>query len=174
MFTNSTKKAINEGYDNLSAMVYGLVSTGLEYATGKFLGSATKKLKGGATNEYTNALTKAFSKITKNPKVASFFASGTSEFTEEFIQEYLDNINKLIILDKKTDSKDYLDVFTSSDVLASALYFGALGFVSGSVLNFGNNNFVDYRNDLDNTKLEITKNKNISSEEKTKKIRKSK
>ena len=79
MFLDSYKNSLSEGHDNIKSIAYAIANTGLEYATGKFLGSATKGLTGGNTNELTNALSNVANKITKNPKVASVLGSMGSE-----------------------------------------------------------------------------------------------
>ena len=170
MFVDSTNQAISEGYDSGSATVYGLINVGLEYATGKMLGSATKGLTGGKTSSYEKLLNKTFSKVIKKPKIASILANAGSEATEEFIQEYLDNINKLIILDKGTDVGSIL---TDGDILSDALYSAAIGGVTGGVIGTmsGENTNVDnndvnlydtFKKELEETKENTTNKDTIN------------
>lgn len=173
MFVDSTNQAISEGYDSGSATIYGLVNVGLEYGVGKALGSATKGLTGGKTNDYEALLNKTFSKVIKNPKIANILANAGSEATEEFIQEYLDNINKLAILDRNTDAKDYLSIFANEDILADALYSAAIGGVTGGTIgtlsgadtNVDNNdvNLYDtFKKELEETKKNTTNKETIN------------
>ena len=135
MFTDSYTSAVNEGYDKGNALLYSTLSTGSEYLTGKFLGSATKGLTGGKTSELSKAISGVTSKLIKNPKIANIIGSAGSEATEEFIQEYIGNINRLAVLENSTNAKDYLDVFTDEDVLRDALYSAGVGAVSGGITN---------------------------------------
>ena len=170
MFVDSTNQAITDGYDSGSATVYGLINVGLEYATGKMLGSATKGLTGGKTSEYEKLLKETFTNITKKPKIANILANVGSEATEEFIQEYLDNINKLIILDKGTDVGSIL---TDGDILSDALYSAAIGGVTGGVIGTmsGENTNVDnndvnlydtFKKELEETKENTTNKDTIN------------
>ena len=167
MFVDSTNQAVSDGYDSGSATIYGLVNVGLEYGVGKALGSATKGLTGGRTNEYKQLLEKTFTNITKKPKLANILANAGSEATEEFIQEYLDNFNKLITLEKSTNAKDYVSVLFDSDVLSDALYSAAVGSVTGGVIGTitGKDTNVDnkdinlykvYKEELEETKKNTT------------------
>lgn len=173
MFADSTNQAVSDGYDISSATMYGLVNVGLEYATGKMLGSATKGLTGGKTSSYEKLLNKTFSKVIKKPKIASILANAGSEATEEFIQEYLDNLTKLAVLEKSTDIKDYGSVFTNEDILADALYSAAIGSVTGGVIgtisgkdtNVDNNdvNLYDtFKKELEETKENTTNKDTIN------------
>lgn len=173
MFVDSTNQAITDGYDSSSATIYGLVNVGLEYSVGKLLGSATKGLTGGKTSSYEKLLNKAFSKVIKKPKIASILANAGSEATEEFIQEYLDNLTKLAVLEKSTDIKDYGSVFTNGDILADALYIAAISSVTGGVIgtisgkdtNVDNNdvNLYDtFKKELEETKQNTTDKETIN------------
>lgn len=173
MFVDSTNQAITDGYDSSSATVYGLINVGLEYTTGKMLGSATKGLTGGKTSSYEKLLNKTFSKVIKKPKIASILANAGSEATEEFIQEYLDNLTKLAVLEKSTDIKDYGSVFTNEDILADALYSAAIGGVTGGVIGTmsGENTNVDnndvnlydtFKKELEETKENTTNKDTIN------------
>lgn len=168
MYVDSTNNAIRDGYDTSSATVYGLVSVASEYLTGKFLGSATKGLTGGKTNAYETLLSNAFNKIIKKPMVSQILANAGSEATEEFIQEYLDNITKLAILDKSSNIDDYTSILTDTDIFADALYSAGIGAISGgvfgsveSIRNKNNNKIYQiYKDELLKTKKEISdKNK---------------
>lgn len=158
MFLDSYKNSLNEGHDNVKSIAYAIANTGLEYATGKFLGSATKGLTGGKTNELTNALSNVANRITKNPKVASLLGNMGSEATEEFLQEYLDNASRLLILGEDID-------LMNSQIFEDALYSAAVGGLSGGLLSSSNRNESDMiKRRVDTYKefkkaLEETKNK---------------
>ena len=162
MFTDNYTSAINEGYDKGNALLYSTIGTGSEYLTGKFLGSATKGLTGGKTSELSKAISGATSKLIKNPQLANIIGNAGSEATEEFIQEYIGNINRLAVLENSTNAKDYLDVFKDEDVLKDALYSAGVGAISGGVtniadsLNRNTNNNTDILNNF-KTQLEESK-----------------
>lgn len=162
MFTDNYTSAINEGYDKGNALLYSTIGTGSEYLTGKFLGSATKGLTGGKTSSLSKAISGATSKLVKNPQIANIIGNAGSEATEEFIQEYIGNINRLAVLENSTNAKDYLDVFKDEDVLRDALYSAGVGAISGGVtniadsLNRNTNNNTDILNNF-KTQLEESK-----------------
>lgn len=173
MFLDSTNQAVSDGYDTSSATMYGLVNVGLEYGVGKMLGSATKGLTGGKTSEYEKLLKETFTNITKKPKIANILANAGSEATEEFVQEYLDNISKLLILDKNTNIKDYASVFLDGDVLSDALYSAAIGGVTGGIIgtatgkdtnveNKDVNLYKTFKGELEETKKNTTNKETIN------------
>lgn len=173
MFVDSTNQAVSDGYDTSSATMYGLVNVGLEYGVGKMLGSATKGLTGGKTSEYEKLLKETFTNITKKPKIANILANAGSEATEEFVQEYLDNISKLLILDKNTNIKDYASVFLDGDVLSDALYSAAIGGITGGIIgtatgkdtnveNKDVNLYKTFKEELEETKKNTTNKETIN------------
>ena len=173
MFVDSTNQAVSDGYDTSSATMYGLVNVGLEYGVGKMLGSATKGLTGGKNGDYEELLKKTFTNITKKPKIANILANAGSEATEEFVQEYLDNISKLLILDKNTNIKDYASVFLDGDVLSDALYSAAIGGVTGGIIgtatgkdtnveNKDVNLYKTFKEELEETKKNTTNKETIN------------
>lgn len=180
MFTDSYTSAVNEGYDKGNALLYSTLSTGSEYLTGKFLGSATKGLTGGKTSELSKAISGVTSKLIKNPKIANIIGSAGSEATEEFIQEYIGNINRLAVLENSTNAKDYLDVFTDEDVLRDALYSAGVGAVSGGITNITdptNRNVTNstdvlnnFRNELEESRANTTDKTKIETFDKAIKL----
>lgn len=173
MFVDSTNQAISDGYDSGSATLYGLVNVGLEYGVGKMLGSATKGLTGGKNGDYEELLKKTFTNITKKPKISKILANAGSEATEEFVQEYLDNISKLLILDKNTNIKDYASVFLDGDVLSDALYSAAIGGVTGGIIgtitdkdtnveNKDVNLYKTFKEELEETKKNTTNKETVN------------
>lgn len=161
MFMDGTNSAMQEGYDSGSAIAYGAVNTGFEYLVGKLLGSATKGLTGGKSSGYEELLEKVFNKVINKPKIASVLANAGSEATEEFVQEYLDNLSKLAILKKSKNIKDYTSVFTNKDVLSDAIYSALVGAITGGTIGTltGKDTNVDNENvyDILSSELEGTK-----------------
>ena len=160
MYTTSLNQAISNGYDKDKALLYATASTGTEYLTGKLLGTATKGLTRGNVLKFDDAITnKLMKKFGANQAIAKFLGNAGSEATEEFLQEYIDNFNKLIFLENSTDIKDYWDVVKDEDVLVSALYSAGIGAVSGGLL--GNisseqNVYDTYKKELINLKSKTT------------------
>jgi len=162
---DSYKNAINQGYDSDKAMAYALVSMGSEYMTGKLLGSATKTLTGGKTSALEGALEKVTSKLVKNPKISSILAKAGSEGIEEFTQEYIDNINRLVTLENSTNIGDYASIFADREILESALYSAGVGAFSGGAIgsvevattqNKNNIAFKEFKNQLEEAKTKTT------------------
>ena len=160
MYTSSLNQAISDGYSKDKAALYAAASTGAEYLTGKLLGTATKGLTKGTTLELNDAITnKLMSKFGVNQTLAKFLGNAGSEATEEFLQEYIDNFNKLIFLENSTDVKDYWNVVTDIDVLVSALYSAGIGALSGGLLgnvNSEQNVYDTYKKELINLKKNTT------------------
>lgn len=150
MYTDSYQNAINEGYSGANAVAYSTVATGAEYITGKLLGSATKGLTGGKTSQLNSAISNATNRLINNPKISNLIGSAASEGTEEFVQEYIDNLNRLITLENSTNVKDYLDIFTDKDIFGDALYSAGVGALSGGVTTVVDSNG---RTIQDNTSL---------------------
>ena len=162
MFTDNYTSAVNEGYDKGNALLYSAIGTGSEYLTGKFLGSATKGLTSGKTSNLSKAISGATSKLIKNPQIANIIGSAGSEATEEFIQEYIGNINRLAVLENSTNAKYYLDVFKDEDVLRDALYSAGVGAISGGVTNVAdslNRNTNNNTDILNNFKAQLEESK---------------
>ena len=162
MFLDNVENVKSQGYDSGKALIYSTISTGMEYLTGKFLGSATKGLTGGTSSGLEEALNKGFNKLIGNKTVANILANAGSEGTEEFIQEYLENLNKLIVLEGKNPLSATGQVFTDTDILSDALYSAAVGAASGGALSFVNGNsqnknvFTIFREKLKKTKSNTT------------------
>lgn len=167
MYMDNYKSSVNQGYDDIRSSAYALTSTGLEYLTGKFLGSATKGLTGGKSNELSNTLSNATMRLTNNPTISRILGNAGSEATEEFVQEYLDNINRLVTLENSTDIGDYISIFTDSKIMEDALYsagVGALsgGFISGTDINSNKNTnkniqmFKEFKTQLEEAKKTTT------------------
>lgn len=157
MYIDNYNEAISEGYDDTSSLLYATTGTGLEFLTSKLLGSATKKLTGGKTSELTKALKKTTDRLLGDGRVSNFLANAGSEGIEEFVQEYIGNINKLITLEHSTDIGDYWNTIWNIDTLQDALYSGAVGALTGGTLGGKNTDvYTEFNNALEQTKNATT------------------
>lgn len=164
MYADNYKNAINEGYDKKNAIAYSTVGTAAEYATGKLLGSATKGLTGGKNSQLSSAISNTVNKFIKSPTISNFLGNAGSEATEEFVQEYVDNLNRLATLEGSKKVDDYINVFTDKDIFQDALYSAGVGALSGVASNITDgtgktikdNTAVirDFRNQLEQSKSE--------------------
>ena len=136
MFTDNLENAKSQGYGDINSIAYAITGTGMEYLTGKFLGSATKGLTGGQASTLEQALNKGFNKIVNNKTISNVLSQAGSEGVEEFLQEYLENLNKVVMLDEEPSK--VLDVLLDTDILGDALYSAAVGAISGGALSFVN------------------------------------
>ena len=162
IYMDTYNEAISEGYDDTSSLLYATTGTGLEFLTSKMFGSATKKLTGGKTSELSGLLKKTTDKIVGDGRVSNVLSNAGSEAIEEFTQEYADNINKLVMLERSTDIDDYIDIFRSEEVLQDALYSSAIGAATGGTLGGKNTDvYTEFNNALEQTK-------NASTDTKTK------
>lgn len=149
MVSDGYKGAINQGYDEGSSLAYSLVNAGYEYAVGKFLGGATGKLTGGSARALDNAVgnvaNKFVSKLTSNPelaaKISRIIGTGVSEGSEELVQEYLDNISRILILEK--GNLDLQSVLSDEDIFGDAMYSAAVGAATGALVEGSNKSNVD-------------------------------
>ncbi len=175
MYGNSYQKAFNQtGGDSSKASANALINTGLEFLTGKFLGSATKGLTGGKTSQLETAFSNLSYKISKNPVLSSYLGKAGSEFSEEFIQEYLGNAVDILTLGSDGSHENLKELLSDPDVLEAALYSGLMGAVSsvgiGGVQNLGTRAsggyteaqsiqlVNDFKDELNNTIEEYKKN----------------
>lgn len=157
IYMDTYNEAISEGYDDTSALLYATTGTGLEFLTSKLLGSATKKLTGGKTSELSKALKKTTDRLLGDGRVSNFLANAGSEGIEEFVQEYVGNINKLITLEHSTDIGDYWNTIWNMDTLQDALYSGWVGALTGGVLGGKNTDvYTEFNNALEQTKNATT------------------
>ena len=171
MYTSSLNNAISQGYDKSNAFLYAAASTGAEVATGKLLGSATKGLTKGNILQLDDAITnKLMTKFGANKTIAKVLGNAGSEATEEFLQEYIENFNKLMFLEGSKDAKDYGEIFVkdghiNTDILTEALYSAGVGAVSGGTLgtvSSSQNVYDIYRNQLTELKSSTTDTETIN------------
>lgn len=165
MFGDNYNNATRDGYSGDKALAYATLGTLSEYLTGKFLGGATKGLTGGKTNEVSKAISKGVKKLINNDKFASLIGSAGSEAAEEFIQEFLDNFNKLATLEGSINPKEYLEVF-NKEVLSSALYSAGIGALSGGFVDAATG-FKSYDSTLEEFKNDLIQKKNTIKDKTT-------
>ena len=168
MAMDNYKNAVNQGYDSTKSALYSLVNTGFEFATGKLLGGATGKLTGGSAKALDEAASNFALKLTKNPTLSRILGTAFSEGSEEFVQEYLDNLSRLVIFNEDVD-------LLSPEILGDALYSAAVGAASGGFIEATNGSdvnrniklFKDFKEQLEIRKenikdeTEITKIDNV-------------
>lgn len=157
MATDNYKNVRNQGYDNGSAIANTIVATGSEFLTEKLLGGLAKPLTGKQISSTQKAFANAFTKATKNPKVANILGSMTSEGLEEFTQELVGALNDKVTLGKDTN----IDQLAQDAVYSALIGAGSGGLItswSGNIegniaqqqLNAMNENLTDLR-ELNNT-----------------------
>lgn len=133
MAADNYHEAKVEGYDDKSAALYSMIDTGLEYLTGKFLGSATKGLTGGKDSEVSKTIKNfLLNKGLKSELLTNFISNATSEGLEEFVQEYLGEINRKLTLEKNIG--DLSNILTDEQIFNNALYSAAVGAATGGTL----------------------------------------
>lgn len=160
MAADNYQDAKVDGYDDKSAALYSMIDTGLEFLTGKLLGSATKGLTGGKSSEVSKALKSWIKPLIKSNWMQNFIANATSEGLEEFVQEYLGEINKSITLDKDFSLNKLKDIILSAETLKNAGYSGFVGAATGGLL--GGNVDTD-ETSIETNNINKNKNSNISS-----------
>ncbi|MBP3920833.1 MAG: hypothetical protein J6D28_04635 [Bacilli bacterium] len=128
-------QAIRDGYDDEKATKYGLAIGTMEMAMTKALGSfgdVYGKTKLG--NASQGLIDKVIPKLISNKQLRNVLSQFISEGTEEFLQEYTENIAKDVLLDEKGLLKSTWENVTDTDVLADALYSGFVGGITGSTM----------------------------------------
>ena len=108
---NSYAQAREEGYSYEQAVSYSLVNSSLEVFMERFLGGIDGlAAKGGLTKMIMSKGSAAIERLIKNPKLAfvvskilGFVGSGGGEFTEEYLQQFLEPIYRNIIFDENNE-----------------------------------------------------------------------
>ena len=146
LYTNQLNNAMANGHSSSKSMAYATLSTLMEAATAKVLGGTTNMIFGTGSSEMSNIIGKVVSKITSNDKLVKIISNGIAEGGEEFLQEYLDRLNRNLILNEenKIFSKD-----TFQDALFSA-GVGALTGAGSGAINGGNAAILHGKNIGDN------------------------
>mgnify|MGYP001676139257 CR=1 FL=1 len=137
---NSYKEAINNGATNDKAILNGLSKAGLEYVTGRILGSTTSALTsqftGKATSELGGAISnKLYKLMGRWPGLANAIGSGISEGLEEFIQTPIEHAIDLFTIGKDGKNTNLGDLIKDSDIWAEAMFSGVVGGLTGGLLS---------------------------------------
>lgn len=145
-----TTEAINQGYDGMRGVVYGIFDTALEFATEKVLGGIASKLDGGETSRLVRAALNAVDSTVSNKKVAnalaktiSVLSSANSEGVEEFLQAVIEPVMRNVIYGERNN--------LNAETFKEAVRAYIVGAVSGGIMDipFANNT-------LENTRADIT------------------
>lgn len=156
IYMGQLNNAIAEGYDSKSAAVYATLGSALEYYSGKILGGTTNAVFGTGTSELSNSISRGLSRvITNHPQIVSALSNAISEGSEEFIQEYLDRINKAITLGSK-------DKIFTKETFEDAVYSASIGMITGGTIGSISPNEYSTRESSLNTQIN---NKNNSINE---------
>ena len=116
-------EAINEGKSNEQALKYGMAIGTLETTLGKVLGGIPQAFgKGAGANVTKNVL----SKVIKNKPLRDIISNSGAEFTEEYLQEYLNPIVRNVTLDENNEAK----LFSMQNLEA-----GLMGAFTSAVMN---------------------------------------
>ena len=125
MFNDNYVNTINEGYSGKDALLYATLSTASELVTEKVLGGISKITPGGSST-LSKTINRTLSKVMKNDKLRSVLSNMLSEGSEEFVQEYVDLVNRNLVLGEKNNLLD-------SDTFENALYSGLVGMGTGGI-----------------------------------------
>lgn len=124
MMDEQYNNARREGYSNEKALTYSIVSGATEALTSKALGSTVGLFKKSSGVE--EALSSGLKKVIGNKTINKILANAGSESLEEFVQEYVDQAERSIILDEDND-------ILSGETLKNAMYSGLIGALSGGL-----------------------------------------
>ena len=139
-------EAKREGADETRATIYGLTVGGLEMAMSKILGGFENVYGKSALGKLNN---KILSNVIKNPTLRKTISGATGEFTEEYLQQFLEPIVKNTILQEengadfwntmKDDIGAGLKQLSKQFFNMENLYAGLLGGISSSALQLPSN-----------------------------------
>lgn len=153
MAADNFKNVKNQGYDDTSAIANTLINTGSEFLTTKLLSGLAKPLTGAKTSELQNVFANAFTKATKNPRIANLLGSMTSEGLEEGVQELVGALNNSVTLGQDIDVDDLVQNALYSALVGAGtggVVTGAMGNAEGKLaqkqLNAMNDNLTDLYN----------------------------
>ena len=153
MLRDSIQSAENEGYSGKEALIYGTLSTALEFGMEKFLGGTTKAITGGRASALNQGIANGLSRIMNNRGVINLLSHAGSEATEEFIQEFADRALRNITLGENNE-------ILSKEALSDAIYSAAVGGVTGIFGGIGDNSL----NIQTKNELQTQKNNTLPSE----------
>lgn len=144
-----TTEAINEGYDGIRGVVYGIFDTSLEMLTEQILGGIGSRIDGGETSKLVKAALGAVDKSVSNKTVANVLAktivklsSMNAEGTEEFLQALVEPVMRNVIYG---EINKY-----NSETFGEAVHAYIIGALCGAF--FG---MFDSNTQLVNTRLDI-------------------
>lgn len=144
-----TTEAINEGYDGIRGVVYGIFDTALEFGTEKLLGGIASKLDGGETSKLVKAALGAVDKTVSNKRVANILAktvtilsAANGEGAEEFLQALVEPVMRNAIYG---ESNKY-----TKETFGEAVRAYLVGAISGGLMSapYAGNNLVNTRLDI--------------------------
>lgn len=128
MFNDSFINTVNDGYNENDSLLYATLSTASELITSKLMGGLSKLVPGGNSN-LSKTINKTLSKVMKNDRLRSVLSNALSEGSEEFVQEYVDLLNRNLVLGENNK----LDLETFENALYSGLVGMGTGGISGAV-----------------------------------------
>lgn len=144
-----TTEAINEGYDGIRGVVYGIFDTSLEMLTEQILGGIGSRINGGETSKLVKAALGAVDKSVSNKTVANVLAKTivklstmNSEGTEEFLQALVEPVMRNVIYG---ETNKY-----NSETFGEAVHAYIIGALCGAFFGMFNSNV-----QLTNTRLDI-------------------
>ena len=139
-------EAKREGADETRATIYGLTVGGLEMAMSKILGGFENVYGKSVLGKLNN---KILSNVIKSPTLRRTVSGATGEFTEEYLQQFLEPIVKNTILQEengadfwntmKDDIGEGLKQLSKQFFNMENLYAGLLGGLSSSALQLPSN-----------------------------------
>lgn len=157
MYLDNYNNARQNGYDEGRAGIYSTISTATELLTEKLLGGTTKALTGGKASALNQGIANGLSKIMNNKTMINILSHAGSEATEEFIQEYIDNITRNVVLGENNN-------IWSEDVLGDALYSAAVGGVTGVFGSIGDNSLdIKTKKDLQQNNSNLSNTNTLNS-----------
>jgi len=162
IFADNYNNTIQQGYGKDKAFDYAMISTATEAITEKILGGIGGAIGIGTSDTAKGISAKLTETMLKNhPRIANIIANAISEGSEEFVQEYLDNIYKSVLLENKELLNTVGNTILDPDVLKDALYSAFVGAASGGVIGgFDSNTYVKetYTDKNGKTKSRIVEN----------------
>ena len=147
----NTTEAIEQGYDGIRGVIYGVFDTALELSVEKILGGIGAKAFGSSTNPLLKKSLSVVDNVFSNKKVAKIFAKGVStlfsansEGVEEWIQRLLEPVlrNAIYGENNKIDPNTFYE--------AARCYL--IGAISGFAMDV---TYTGTERKLEQTRLEI-------------------
>lgn len=152
MFNDSFINTVNGGYNENDSLLYATLSTASELITSKLMGGLSKLVPGGSS-ELSKTINKTLSKVMKNDRLRSVLSNALSEGSEEFVQEYVDLLNRNLVLGENNK----FDLKTFENALYSGLVGMGTGGISGAVnvdVNTNNEGIINKTDSVQNANVE--------------------